>query len=91
MRMERPLPMDGQPARITELWAYTTVDPMTDVEGVLSAQMPGGGSMPLVTSMRSLADRLLPFAEAAVRSAEEPRPVLSLRHFIPDPEGDPVW
>lgn len=83
MRIERPLPVDGQAARITELWAWTVIDPMTDTEGIVSAKLPGGGGVPLVTSMKSLVEAMGVLAEAAVRSAQEPRPVLQLRRFVP--------
>jgi len=88
VRAERPLPVDDQPPRITELWAWTTLDPMTDVEGILGGKLPGLGiAVPLVTSMRRLAERLRPIAEEAVRGMAEPRPILMLRHFVPAP-GD---
>lgn len=88
MRIERPLPVSGQPPRIAELWVWTCIDPMTDTEGVISVRpVRGGTAMPLVTTMRSMAERMRPLAEAFVREAEEPRPILQLRHFTPTEEG----
>lgn len=81
-RVERPLPRVGQPSRITELWVWTALDPMTDVEGIVAAKTRDGGGIPLVTMRRDLADRLRVFAEEAMRTAEEPRPVLQLRRFV---------
>lgn len=86
MKLERPLPVDGQPPRITELWAWTAIDPMTDVEGILAATGQDGIRMPLVTGTRVVAERLRPYAEAAAAIAEEPRPVVRLRHFVPAEE-----
>lgn len=83
MNVERPLPVEGQPPRITELFAWTVIDPMTDVEGILAAKFPGGGGLPLVASMREVAEKMRPIAEATVRAAEEPRPILKLRRFVP--------
>lgn len=82
MRVDRPLPVYGQAPRITELWAWTAIDPMTDTEGIISARMPGGKEMPLVTSMRDMADRLATIAGATVAAAEPPRPSIRLRHFV---------
>lgn len=85
MEVERPLPPEGQPPRITELWAWTAVDPMTDTEGIIAAKLPDR-SLPLVTSTRSMAERMRPWAEAAARLAQEPRPVVQLRRFVPAQE-----
>lgn len=82
MKVERPRPADGQAPRITELWAWTAIDPMTDTEGIVSARLPGIGVVPLVTSMRTLADRMEPHAKETARAAQEPRPVVQLRHFV---------
>lgn len=87
MKVERPLPADGQAARITELFVWTSVDPMTDVEGVLAWRMPQGGAIPLVSSMRSMAERMGPVVDEMMRSAEEPRPVARLRRFVPAEES----
>lgn len=35
-------------ARINEIFAYTTIDPEDDVEGIISAEAPGMGLVPLV-------------------------------------------
>lgn len=80
-RMERPLPADGQAHRISELWAWTAIDPLTDIEGVLALKHPQ--VMPLVFSVERLARLATPIAEAACRAAGEPRPVPRLRHFLP--------
>lgn len=85
MKLERPLPAEGQASRITELWAWTALDPMTDVEGIMAARFPSG-SMPLVTTMRRLAEELRPVAEDVARTAQEPRPEIRLRRFVPADE-----
>lgn len=86
MRVERPGPARGQAPRITELWAWTALDPMTDTEGIMSARMRDGSEMPMVTSVRRIAEQMQPWVDAAARSAEEPRPVARLRHFVPAEE-----
>lgn len=82
MRVERPLPAEGQGPRITELWAWTNIDPMTDTEGIIAAKMPNGVTLPLVTTVRDMADQMWPIVDEVIRSAAEPRPVARLRHFI---------
>lgn len=87
MRVERPLPAEGQQARMTEVWAWTAIDPMTDVEGIISARSPKGGLlMPLIGGTRHLVERLRPYAEAVVAESEEPKPTIQLRHFVAAPE-----
>lgn len=81
MRVERPGPARGQEPRITELWAWIALDPMTDTEGIVGAQIAGEW-MPLVTSIRATAERMRPAAEAAMRATEHPQPVLRLRRFV---------
>lgn len=81
MKVERPLPLDDQSPRITELWAWTAIDPMTDVEGIVAAK-GRGTTLPLVSSMQRIAEAYRPFAEAAIREAADPRPVLRLRRFV---------
>lgn len=82
MRVKRPLPVEGQPPRITELWAWTVIDPLTDVEGILAAELPEGGAMPMVGATKQLLENYRPLAEEAVRAAGKPRPVLQLRRFV---------
>lgn len=89
MRLDRDPPVDGQEARITELWVWTSFDPMTDTEGVMAAKLPNGGGLPMVTTMRSQAERMRPLVDAAIRSAEEPRPIPTLRHFVPADDDVP--
>lgn len=86
MRIERPLPPDGAPPRITELWAWTAIDPLTDVEGIVAAKLPSGGGLPLVSGTKAIIDRMEFWAVEACRSAQEPRPVPRLRRFVPADE-----
>jgi hypothetical protein len=86
VKVERPLPLDGQSARITELWAWTAIDPLTDTEGIIAARLPGLGVTPMVTSMRTTAEVMESVAREAVRGAEHPKPTVQLRHFIEAPE-----
>lgn len=86
VRIERPLPPDGVPARITELWAWTAIDPLTDVEGIVAAKLSNGGGLPLVSGTKAIIERMGYLAERACRSAEEPRPVPRLRRFVPADE-----
>lgn len=88
LTVERPLPVDGQGPRITELWAWTSLDPMTDTEGIVAVKTARGGGLPLVTTMREMADRYGPLAQAAVEAAQEPRPTIRLRHFVPAEDDD---
>ena len=81
-RVERPLPVEGQPSRITELWAWTTVDPLTDIEGIAALRLPGGGALPLVSTMESLARRYEPMAQALVAASLDPKPTVRLRRFV---------
>lgn len=92
IRAERPLPADGQAPRITELWVWTALDPMTDTEGIMAMKTPRGGGLPLVTTMRDMAERMRPTVDGLIRNAQEPRPVAQLRRFIPAPEraAEPV-
>lgn len=86
MKVERPLPAEGQAARITELWAWTTIDPMTDTEGIIAAKLPTGGAMPLVSTVEDLARRYEWIALEACRATAEPHPSNPrLRRFIPAP------
>lgn len=85
IKVERPLPVEGQAARITELWAWTNIDPMTDTEGIVAVKSHNGGALPMVFSMRSMAERYRPLAEEFIRSAQEPRPTLHLRRFVAEP------
>lgn len=87
-RLERPLPVEGQPARITELWAWTAIDPLTGVEGILGAKLPGGGGLPMVTTMRAVAERMRPHVEAVIGEAQDPRPVAQLRRFVAAEESE---
>ena len=83
VKIERPLPVDGQSPRITELWAWTAIDPLTDTEGIVAARRRvGGGALPLVTGTRAVAESMRPFAEEVVRSSEDPKPVVRLRRFV---------
>lgn len=83
MRVERPGPAKGQAVEITELWAWTAYDPMTNVEGIMAWKMPDGGAIPLVTSMRDMADRMEPAVREVVATALDPKPVPRLRRFVP--------
>lgn len=88
IRVERPLPAEGQQSRITEVWAWTTVDPLTDTEGIIAAKLPGGGALPLVGTVESLVRRYEWFALEACRAAADPHPSHPrLRRFVPaDPD-----
>jgi hypothetical protein len=82
LTVERPLPVDGQGPRVTELWAWVALDPMTDTEGIIAAKTRGGGAMPLVSTVKRIADRFKPVAQAVVAEAQEPRPTATLKHFV---------
>lgn len=82
--VERPLPVDGQEPRITELWAWTAIDPMTDVEGIIGIQVRGGQKLPAVVATKRIADAMEPMVREAERGMAEPRPTFRLRRFIAD-------
>lgn len=82
VEIQRPLPLDGQAPRITELFVWTAIDPMTDTEGIVSAVLPQGGGLPLVSSIRRVAENMRPWAEMAALHAEAPRPIVRLRRFV---------
>lgn len=79
VNFERPLPADDQPPRITELWAWTIVDPLTDVEGIIALRRPGR-AFPLVGSMRRTMEAMKPWADAIAQEAET---TAMLRRFVP--------
>jgi hypothetical protein len=81
MKVERPGPIPGQKPRITEIWAWTALDPMTDNEGIIAAN-----GLPLVTTVRAQADRLKPIVDGLIAAAEDPKPVAQLRRFVPAKE-----
>lgn len=84
--VERPLPVEGQSPRIEELWAWTAIDPMTDVEGIIGIQVRGryGTTVaPAVVSVRRIADLMEPRVRAAIADMAEPRPTAQLRRFVP--------
>jgi hypothetical protein len=72
---------------MSEMWAWTAIDPLTDTEGIISARHPRGMMMPLVGAVEHIVRGLQPIAEAVVRDSAEPRPVLRLRHFVADDDG----
>lgn len=79
MKVERPGPVEGQARRMTELWCWTVVDPLTDTEGIIAVTMPGGRSVPMVGATRELIEKFWPFVQQVGREMEaEP----TLRHFI---------
>lgn len=80
--LERSGPAQGQAPRISELWAWCALDPMTDTEGIVAARLHDGGSLPLVGATRALVEKWEPMARLAVEAAEPPRPVLRLRRFV---------
>lgn len=49
--------------RITELWAYVSVDPSDGNEGVIGAPIPGIGHMPMVGADEQRMKSLRPFIE----------------------------
>jgi hypothetical protein len=88
IRVERPGRATGQADRITELWAWTVVDPITNVEGILSFRSLTTREMPMVVTVRRLADQLEPFAQAVGREiGATPR----LRRFIPAGDHDNTY
>ena len=80
MRVDPPGRATGQADRITELWAWTVIDPRNDVEGILGARLRSG-AMPMVASTRSVIEKLAPLAREA---AAEVGAMPMLRRFVPD-------
>lgn len=83
MEIHRPLPPDVQSARITELWCWTVIDPLTDVEGIIAVTL-AGKSVPMVGATRELVERYEPFARRMGHEIEAP---VALRRFVAAPPG----
>lgn len=65
--------------RMTEVWAWTVIDPLTDTEGIIAVTLPGGRSVPMVGATRSLIEKFYPFVQQVAREMET-EPIL--RHFV---------
>lgn len=79
MRIEHPGPVPGQGDRITEIWAWTCIDPLTDTEGIVSLKSPQ--AIPLIASNETTARKAAPFVKELARQMEAP---IRLRRFVPD-------
>lgn len=77
MKIAPPGRANGQADRITELWAWTVVDPRNDVEGIVAMQEPL--VMPLVASTRTVAEQYAPYVTAIERQTGAP---VRLRRFV---------
>lgn len=81
-------PQAGDPRydgfRIEALWAWTTVDPQDDQEGIITIAGAGGAPLPLIASDRVRVDEFRLYAQVIAGQLGQP---VSLRRFIPaDPD-----
>jgi hypothetical protein len=53
----------GTMPKIEALWAFVSVDPIDDNEGVCAHQFPGSGWMPLIAADEKRLNQLRPIAE----------------------------
>lgn len=72
--------------RISKLWAWTSIDPVDDQEGILGFRAPAGMT-PMIASDRVRLDSLRPYAQVM---ADQLGVEVRLREFGPDAPVEPV-